>query len=87
MNNSFCKNNCIILDYGTGVYDYELNEQTQRDPLIDELQSVRVKKRLGTTTNETLELDPEDPNDSFDALRYAISYYYKVEDIRENENE
>ena len=87
MNNAFCKNKCIILDYGTGVYDYELNEQTQRDPLIDELQSVRVKKRLGTTTNETLELDPEDPNDSFDALRYAISYYYKVEDIRENENE
>ena len=80
MNNLFAKNQCHIVDYGQGIYDYELQRQTDTYPLVEELQSVKIREKKNAVL-ETLELDPEDPNDSFDALRYAIAYYYRVEDM------
>lgn len=80
MNNLFAKNQCCIVDYGQGVYDYELGQQLQEYPLVEELQSVKVRERRNSIV-ETLELDPKDPNDSFDAFRYAIAYWYRVEDM------
>lgn len=83
MNNIFVKNRCIILDYEDGgVYDYELGEYTHTEPLINELQSVRVAD-IKTALNTRIGLNPEDPNDSFDAYRYNTAYYFKVADLVE----
>lgn len=83
MNNIFNKNKCFLLDYSDGgVYDYELKERTFKEPLVDELQSVRVMD-IKTALTTRIGLNPEDPNDSFDALRYLIAYYFKVADLEE----
>lgn len=85
MNNVFAQNRCTIVDYEDGgVWDYTLNQSMNREPLIEELESVRVVD-LKTDTGEKIGLDRRDPNDSFDAFRYNTAYYFKVEDIKENE--
>jgi PBSX family phage terminase large subunit len=84
MNNVFTNNMCILLDYQDGVYDYELKEQTSENVLLNELQTVRVFDTLNKDyDDESLDargvvvLNPRDPNDAFDSLRYALAYYYK----------
>ena len=72
---------CTIVDYEDGqVYDYTLNQWTYSDPLINELQSVRIED-VKTALTTRVGLNPEDPNDSFDAYRYNTAYYFKVEDL------
>lgn len=84
MNNIMAGNRCVIVDYEDGgVYDYTLGEFMGRDPLIDELQSVRIAD-VKTALNSRVGLNPEDPNDSFDAYRYNTAFYYKVEDLSED---
>lgn len=84
MNNLMATNKCTIVNYGNeGIYDYTLQRFTYNDPLINELQSVRVKDQKTALTTR-LGLNPEDPNDTFDAYRYNTAYYYKVEDVTDD---
>lgn len=81
MNNIMATDKCTIVDYEDGqVYDYTLNQWTYSDPLINELQSVRIED-VKTALTTRVGLNPEDPNDSFDAYRYNTAYYFKVEDL------
>lgn len=81
MNNIMATDKCTIVDYEDGeVYDYTLNQWTYTDPLITELESVRVED-VKTALTARIGLNPEDPNDSFDAYRYNTAFYFKVEDL------
>lgn len=67
-----------VFAHGKAKIVKENNQQ-----LITELQTVRIKESLEGKYN----LNPEDPNDVSDALKYLIRYYYKYiaysEDIPE----
>ena len=85
MNNIFNSDKCTIIDYEDGLtYDYTNEEWTYEEPLVRELESVRVAD-MKTALNSRIGLNPEDPNDNFDALRYAIAYYFKVDDLNEDD--
>ena len=84
MNNIMVANKCTIIDYEDGgVYDYTLGQKTGTEPLINELESVRIED-MKTSLNTRIGLNPEDPNDSFDAYRYNTAFYFKVEDVTED---
>ena len=81
MNNIMVAGKCTIVDYEDGgVYDYTLNQKTNTEPLVNELESVRIED-IKTSLNTRIGLNAEDPNDSFDAYRYNTAYYFKVEDV------
>jgi PBSX family phage terminase large subunit len=83
MNNIMASNRCTIVDYEDGgVYDYTLGQFTYEEPLINELQSVRIQD-MKTALVTRIGLNPEDPNDSFDAYRYNTAFYFRVEDVSE----
>jgi len=78
MNNNFSSNKITLLNDG-GIYNYTIKLNDSTCFLKEQLENVRIKGILRNNI-ESLGLNPEDPNDDFDALRYAISYYFMVDD-------
>lgn len=83
MNNIMASNRATIIDYEDGgIYDYTLGQSIYEEPLVVELESVRIQD-IKTALTTRIGLNPEDPNDSFDAYRYNTAYYFRVEDVSE----
>ena len=84
MNNIMASNRATIIDYEDGgIFDYTLGQSIYEEPLVVELESVRIQD-IKTALTTRIGLNPEDPNDSFDAYRYNTAYYFRVEDVSED---
>ncbi len=82
MNNIFIKNLATIVKSGSaGDWDYTNREYSGHDYLVEELESVKTME--DKTGRGRYMLDPRDPNDVFDGYRYAIAYFYNVDDLTE----